>query len=72
MHIYPLTRRVAGRVAALLLCALIVASGPGGSAPAQAAPAPAPTAAGAVSVRWGFYVTYNPNSLVRCKPTPAS
>ena len=39
MHIYPLTRRVAGRVAVLLLCALIVASGPGGSAPVQAAPA---------------------------------
>jgi spore germination protein YaaH len=50
-------------MAVLVLCALIVASGPGGGAPAQAAPSPAPAAAGAVSVRWGFYVTYNPNSL---------
>jgi spore germination protein YaaH len=63
MHSYPLTRHGAGRVALLLMCVLITISGLGGPGPAQAAPTQIPTAAGAISVRWGFYVTYNPNSL---------
>jgi spore germination protein YaaH len=64
MHRYFRTRHFAGRLTVLIMCALTVLGGMGGgSTPAQAAPVPAPTAAGAISVRWGFYVTYNPNSF---------